>query len=57
MVVPPAVSGDEPCARAAGAMIAAASPLLSLAGRVKQPEEFVAEPDDASEAILRSVSR
>jgi hypothetical protein len=38
-------------------MIAAASPLLSLAGRVKQPEEFVAEPDDASEAILRSVSR
>jgi len=35
----------------------AGSPFLSLAGAAEQPEDFVADGDDATEANLRGVSR
>jgi hypothetical protein len=35
----------------------AGSPSPSLAGAAEQPEEFMADVDDATEANLRSVSR
>jgi len=35
----------------------AASPFLSLAGAAEQPDEFVTDVDDATEANLRGVSR
>jgi hypothetical protein len=36
---------------------AVASLFLSLAGTTEQPEDFVADVDDATEANLRGVSR
>lgn len=36
---------------------AAASPFLSLAGAAEQPDDFVTEVENATEANLRGVSR